>query len=64
WGYPCESKSSPAFKSKSPLKARGLFYGGRKDSFSLTYIKIVKHLHDTLIFFNIKVLSNFIFDYN
>ncbi|WP_286383592.1 MULTISPECIES: hypothetical protein, partial [unclassified Acinetobacter] len=49
---------------KAPSKRRGFFYGGKKDSFSLTYIKIISHLHDTLIFLNIKVLSNFIFDYN
>ena len=31
WGYPCESKSSPAFKSKTPsAKAEGVFYCVRK----------------------------------
>ncbi|MFW1857152.1 hypothetical protein, partial [Acinetobacter defluvii] len=32
WGYPCESKSSPAFKSKHPLSEdRGCFFMGIKE---------------------------------
>jgi hypothetical protein len=48
WGYPCESKSSPAFKSKTPrsLARAGCFFmrgvDERNEKRSI-YIELIDH---------------------
>ena len=55
WGYPCESKSSPAHYSKHPLLTQGVFF--YVDKIRIVSIKLSLKLHFLATFLSCKAHS-------
>ncbi len=46
WGYPCESKSSPAHYSKHPQQMLRVFFYAEKKKIKNTKISVLKNIYD------------------